>query len=394
MTSPVTADIISTNASTVAARAVRETTLASKKPQGEVAGTADQYPVPPNLKQAKDPVARKPEYLAMSLVRTDGGTQARVGINTAVVEEYAEAQRQGAKLPPVVLYHEKDGDSYWLADGFHRFHANRLNGHDEILAIVRDGTRRDAVLHAVGANADHGLRRTNEDKKVAVMMLLEDAEWGTWSDNKLAKVSGVSPTTVGTYRASLSKSDSEKPAERTYTTKHGTVTTMNMAKIGSKKKTAAEGRDAKVVKEVHREDSSSGAEKSMADGGADNPAPDDMCASKPPEVIHSDCPHPNEYADELADAQREIERLHAQVAALQKAHEAKLQVEIATRVDLERQLDEVQAREAQRDEQLRVFGDQFAELRELLGVTSARAILARVKELVAAGAGSTGQVAH
>jgi uncharacterized ParB-like nuclease family protein len=380
MTSAVTSDIISTDD----ASAVAGNILASKMPPREVASAADQDPVSHAPKKANAPVTRKPEYLAMSLVRTDGGTQAREEINAAVVEEYAEAQREGAELPPVVLYHEKDGDIYWLADGFHRFQAHRLNNREDILAIVWDGTRRDAVLHAVGANKDHGLRRTNGDKKKAVMTLLDDPEWGTWSDNKIAKVSSVSPTTVGTYRASLSNSDSEKPSERTYTTKHGTTATMKTANIGNKKKAVAKDREDKAVQEDPREDRAPGAEKSIADGGGDNQVPDDECTSEPPEAILSHDQLPNVSNDELAEAQREIERLHAHVAALRREHDARLQVEIACRIDLERRLDEVQSRETQRDEQLRVFGDQFAELRELLGVTSARAILARVKELIAA----------
>jgi uncharacterized coiled-coil protein SlyX len=131
----------------------------------------------------------------------------------------------------------------------------------------------------------------------------------------------------------------------------------------------------------------------MADGAADNPVPDHMCASKPAEAILSHDPLPNESNDELAEAKREIERLRAHVAALQK-NDARLQVEIDSRVDLEHRLDEAQSRETQRDKQLHVLGDLFAELRELLGATSARTILARVKELVAASSGSTGPVAH
>ncbi|EWY35857.1 hypothetical protein N825_32650 [Skermanella stibiiresistens SB22] len=39
------------------------------------------------------------------------------------------------------------------------------------------GSRRDAVPHAVGANARHGLPRSNADKRDAVMILLKDPEW-------------------------------------------------------------------------------------------------------------------------------------------------------------------------------------------------------------------------
>lgn len=63
-------------------------------------------------------------------------------------------------------------------------------------------------------------------------MLLEDPEWATWSDTQIAKACAVSPTTVGTVRSSLSKLDSEEPAKRTYTTKHGTTATMRTDRIG------------------------------------------------------------------------------------------------------------------------------------------------------------------
>lgn len=45
---------------------------------------------------------------------------------------------------------------------------------EKIKADVREGTRRDGILHAVGANATHGNRRTNEDKRRAIVILLND----------------------------------------------------------------------------------------------------------------------------------------------------------------------------------------------------------------------------
>jgi hypothetical protein len=44
----------------------------------------------------------------------------------------------------------------------------------KISADVREGSRRDAILYAVGANASHGLKRTNRDKRNAVRVLLKD----------------------------------------------------------------------------------------------------------------------------------------------------------------------------------------------------------------------------
>jgi hypothetical protein len=61
---------------------------------------------------------------------------------------------------------------------------------------VRTGTLRDAILYSLGANRDHGLRRSNADKRKCVMTLLEDFEWGDLSVNEMARICGVSPQLV------------------------------------------------------------------------------------------------------------------------------------------------------------------------------------------------------
>jgi len=138
------------------------------------------------------------QAVKLELIRIDGGTQPRAHLNEATVAEYAEAMTDGAKLPPVTIYF--DGSDYWLADGFHRYHAHRSIGALSIDADVRSGSRREAVLHSVGANASHGLRRTNDDKRRAVETLLGDAEWAAWTDREIAKACGVSHTFVATIR--------------------------------------------------------------------------------------------------------------------------------------------------------------------------------------------------
>lgn len=173
------------------------------------------------------------QNLKIEQIRTDGGTQPRMSLNEATVTEYGEAITEGAKFPPVTVFH--DGAEYWLADGFHRFFAHKGIGVLDIPADVHQGTQRDAILYSVGANAAHGLRRSNDDKRKAAMTLLEDAEWAKWSDREIAKRCGVSNDFVSRLRkVSLSSDDSEKPAERTYTTKHGTEAVMKTANIGKK----------------------------------------------------------------------------------------------------------------------------------------------------------------
>lgn len=157
----------------------------------------------------------------------DGGTQPRAAIDDTTARDYADAMTEGAQFPPVVIFY--DGSDHWLADGFHRVHAALLCGLLDIDADVRQGTRRDAVLYSVGANADHGMRRTNADKRRAVEVLLRDAEWGSWSNREVARRCGVADTFVADMKASLQLDRSENP---TYTTKHGTEATMRTGNIG------------------------------------------------------------------------------------------------------------------------------------------------------------------
>jgi hypothetical protein len=69
--------------------------------------------------------------------------------------------KQGSKFPPIVVFY--DGDRYWCGDGFHRVQAAKRAKHMLINASVRNGGKREAVLHSIGANAVHGVRRTNPE---------------------------------------------------------------------------------------------------------------------------------------------------------------------------------------------------------------------------------------
>jgi hypothetical protein len=136
--------------------------------------------------------------LLLSQIRTDGGTQSRAGLDEDWARELASHLGDGTDLPPVIVFH--DGRDHWLADGFHRARGYVLAGRTAIPADVRQGTKRDAVLYSVGANATHGLRRSNADKRRAVEVLLRDAEWGQWSNVEIAKRCGVSHTFVADVR--------------------------------------------------------------------------------------------------------------------------------------------------------------------------------------------------
>lgn len=146
-------------------------------------------------------------------IRIDGGTQSREKLDQTVVDEYAELMKEGTEFPPISVVH--DGNEYYLSDGFHRLLAAQRAGKASINCDVLTGTLRDAILYSLSANSSHGLRRTVEDRRKAVMTMLDDFEWSEWSDREIARQCHVSHPFVAKLRAAM------KPAEK----KGGNITT-------------------------------------------------------------------------------------------------------------------------------------------------------------------------
>ena len=138
--------------------------------------------------------------IELSKIRIDGNTQPRIAINNETIVAYSEVLDDGGKLPPVKLFF--DGADYWLADGFHRYHAHKKSNHLTIEGCITNGTQRDAFIYSLGANHDHGLPRTIEDKRKSVLSALEDPEIKYLVPAEIAKICKVSHTFV--YRAQKS----------------------------------------------------------------------------------------------------------------------------------------------------------------------------------------------
>jgi hypothetical protein len=163
-------------------------------------------------------------------IKVDPACQARVAKNETIIDEYARRMKQDSddNFPAVVVFH--DGTNHWLSDGFHRHAAAEKAGLHSLKADIREGSRREAILHAVGANATHGLRRTRKDKRRAVNILLEDQEWSEWSNRKIADCCSVDEKLVRTLRsASAAKPQIARKFER-----NGTVSKMDTSDIGRK----------------------------------------------------------------------------------------------------------------------------------------------------------------
>ncbi len=148
--------------------------------------------------------------IPLERIKTDGGTQMRAALDPDTVQEYLDAMQPigWGDFPAVIVYY--DGKDHWLADGFHRVEAYRLAAANldqpaSVPADVRSGTRRDAILHAAGANASHGLRRTNADKRRAVETLLRDDDWRHWSNREIGRRCAVDETLVRRIRGDMER---------------------------------------------------------------------------------------------------------------------------------------------------------------------------------------------
>lgn len=139
------------------------------------------------------------KQLLIETIRIDGGTQSRAAIDEATVTEYVEAIQAGAKMPPILCFH--DGTDMWLAEGFHRYYAHVKAEKRNILAEVKQGTKEDAAWASAGANVTHGLRRTNADKRKAVEMALTLRP--DLSDKAIADHCGVSESNAHAVKSRM-----------------------------------------------------------------------------------------------------------------------------------------------------------------------------------------------
>ena len=150
--------------------------------------------------------------MRLEQIRIDGGTQARAKMSEETVKTYADALKDGANFPPVVVFF--DSKDHWLADGFNRYYANKMIGRKEIDVVVMTGNVLDAKLYACGANASHGQPRTNADKRNAVMMVLSEGAWKGWSARDVATHCAVTHTFVNNVKKSLETVSTSEKAEK------------------------------------------------------------------------------------------------------------------------------------------------------------------------------------
>ena len=149
--------------------------------------------------------------LAVDQIEVTAGTQVRVKIDPKIVDEYAEAIEAGAIFPALTVFAPKNAQRYILADGFHRLAACKKVGRKTIGVEIKEGGVHEALHYALSTNAEHGLRRSHEDKHNAVELALKDPHYDDWSLREIGELCRVSKDLVRKVKEEHNQKAARKP---------------------------------------------------------------------------------------------------------------------------------------------------------------------------------------
>lgn len=120
-----------------------------------------------------------------------GEASVRASVRAAHVRALAEVPDS---WPPILV----DRQSHEIIDGVHRYHAAASIGKPTISCALFDGSAHEALLEAIHRNVQHGLPLSLKERQTAARRVLTRYEG--WSDRKIARLCGLSPSTVGGLR--------------------------------------------------------------------------------------------------------------------------------------------------------------------------------------------------
>jgi len=192
------------------------------------------------------------QSVPLELLTKDAGTQQRP-LSENVVKEYMALMQDGVEFPPVEIVRE--GDKYYLVDGFHRVECHERAGEKNIYAYVETGSLKGAIWKSFGANKTHGQPLSSSERKQIVLKILDDPRWKKVTQQKIAKHVGVTQGRVSQirqeYLAAKKEREKAKKIEPTFSesdvkqngtgdTKSDELLAANNSKRGAKKKTKKE----------------------------------------------------------------------------------------------------------------------------------------------------------
>lgn len=166
--------------------------------------------------------------IKLDSIRIDGDTQMREVIDQPTVYRYVEDMKSGDIFPKMFAYF--DGSTYWLVDGFHRYHAYKLLAVKDIEIDYKPGTLEEARNYACGANYSHGLPRSHADKRKAVVNALANPLNQGASNYEIAKICKVSQPLVASVRDPEVKKKQEENRQKSIEKKAKTTNPISSTK--------------------------------------------------------------------------------------------------------------------------------------------------------------------
>ncbi|WP_165969295.1 ParB/RepB/Spo0J family partition protein [Actinomadura sp. KC06] len=100
----------------------------------------------------------------------------------------------GNTLPPIIVHRP----TMRIVDGMHRLKAAQLRGEDQISVRFFDGDEQDAFVLAVKLNVAHGLPLSARDRAAAALRIIKSHP--DWSDRAIAAIAAISDKAVKDLR--------------------------------------------------------------------------------------------------------------------------------------------------------------------------------------------------
>ena len=135
-------------------------------------------------------------------------------INTRVVEEYAQAMKDGAEFPPIILgtTPDEDGEPIKLiVDGNHIYRACQVAEMSHKCEYISYPTLADALADQLKRNSYHGVRLTRMQRDKRIKQLIEEFNW---SVRQVAHACGVSSATVSRVNRDMQGAEAKRRPAR------------------------------------------------------------------------------------------------------------------------------------------------------------------------------------
>jgi hypothetical protein len=155
-----------------------------------------------------NPVKR---IIKLSKIDLEHSPNVRAELNDEAIEEYTQGYRLKEKFPECVLFDASPGPLL-LADGRHRYHSMLKAGINERTFLVYKGSYEMCLKFALQANLDHGLRRTNADKRTSVLLAIQN--FPKMSNNVIAEIAAVGDDLVREVRTCMESTGKVNPTEK------------------------------------------------------------------------------------------------------------------------------------------------------------------------------------